>query len=364
MGRAGASVAVFTFAGISPFELGCVVEVFGLPRPELGPGWYDLKVCAESRAPMPVVGGFSIAAEYGLEDFAAADTLIVTAVPDVRGDVPPALIDALRRGYERGARIVSICSGAFALAAAGLLDGLEATTHWRYAELFARRFPTVRVNPEVLYVDGGQILTSAGSAAGLDLCLHLVRLDHGAAVANSVARRLVLPPHRDGGQAQFIEAAVLPVGAGDGVAGSMAWALENLAVPITVADLARVALMSQRTYLRRFGEMTGTSPLRWLIAQRITAVRELLETVDAPVEEIGAAVGLADPAGFRRHFARAVGAPPSAYRRTFRGSTAAIGSDQRLAASKSGAASESGAGAGAGERLSAATGPRTMMAGG
>ena len=316
------TVAVFTFAGMNPFELGCVIEVFGLSRPELDLTWYDLKVCAEARGPMRVVGGLSIAAEYGLEDFAAADTLVVTAVPDVRGAVSPALIAALQGGHARGARIVSICSGAFALAAAGLLDGLEATTHWQYAELFARRFPAVRVNPGVLYVDGGQILTSAGSAAGLDLCLHLVRLDHGAAVANSIARRLVLPPHRDGGQAQFIEAAVRPVGADGGVAESMTWALENLDAAITVADLARVAVMSQRTYIRRFAELTGTSPLRWLIAQRITAARALLETVDASVDEIGAAVGLADPAGFRRHFARAVGAPPSAYRRAFRGSTA------------------------------------------
>jgi AraC family transcriptional activator FtrA len=343
-GKRAPSVAVFAFPGMSTFELGCVIEVFGLPRPELDLVWYDLKVCAETSAPMRVVGGFSITAEYGLEDFAAADTLVVTAVPDVRGAIPPGLVAALRRGHARGARVVSICSGAFALAAAGLLDGLEATTHWRYAELLAQRFPAVRVSPDVLYVDSGQILTSAGSAAGLDLCLHLVRLDHGAAVANSVARRLVLPPHREGGQAQFIEAAVQPIGGrdrdrsgdghgsesggggegrngdrnGSGVVRSMSWALENLAEPISVADLARCALMSHRTYIRRFAEATGTSPLRWLVAQRIAAARVLLETVDAPIEEVGAAVGFADPAGFRRHFVRMVGAPPSAYRRTFR----------------------------------------------
>ena len=319
------SVAVFTFAGMNPFELGCVIEVFGLPRLELGRTWYDLKVCAETKAPMRVVGGLTIAADHGLEDFAAADTLVVTAVPDVRGPVPPALVDALRAGYARGARIVSICSGAFALAEAGLLDGLEATTHWQYAELLARRFPAVRVNPDVLYVDGGRILTSAGSAAGLDLCLHLVRLDHGAAAANSVARRLVLAPHREGGQAQFIEAPVRAVEAEGGVARSMAWALEHLAEPIAIADLARVALMSHRTYIRQFSRAAGTSPLRWLVAQRISAARALLETADASVEEIGAAVGLGDPAGFRRHFARAVGASPSAYRRVFRGTPVAGG---------------------------------------
>jgi AraC family transcriptional regulator, transcriptional activator FtrA len=359
------TVAVVAFPGMNPFELGCVIEVFGLPRPELelglGPdrAWYDFKVCAETRAPMAVVGGLRIGAEFGLADFAAADTLIVTAVPDVReriwssegadsaetetgaaeaeagrgrsrgrgkpeaaeeraGSVSPALLTALREGHARGARIVSICSGAFALAEAGLLDGLEATTHWQYADLLARRFPAVRVNPDVLYVDSGQILTSAGSAAGLDLCLHLIRLDYGAAIANSVARRLVLPPHRDGGQAQFIEGGVRPVDAsGGGVARSMAWALEHLAERIAVVDLARVAVMSERTYIRQFGRATGTAPLRWLVAQRVAAARALLETADASVEEIGAAVGFSDPAGFRRHFVRAVGASPSAYRRTF-----------------------------------------------
>lgn len=316
-------IAVFTFPGMNPFELGCVVEAFGLPRPELEQDlnrpWYDFKVCAEAPAPMPVVGGLSISAGFGMAQFAAADTMIVTAVPDVRAQsAPKALLQALRAGHARGARIVSICSGAFALAEAGLLDGLRATTHWQYADLLARRFPAVRVDPDVLYVDGGRVLTSAGSAAGLDLCLHLIRLDHGAAVANSVARRLVLPPHRDGGQAQFIEGGVRPVDAAyGGVARSMAWAMEHLAERVSVADLARVAVMSERTYIRQFGRATGTAPLRWLVAQRVAAARALLETADASVEEIGAAVGFTDPAGFRRHFARTVGAPPSAYRRAF-----------------------------------------------
>src|SRR5579859_7174089 len=202
------TVAVYAFDGMSPFELGYVVEVFGLPRPELGVPWYELKVCAESARPLRAVGGFTLATDYGLDDFAAADTVIVTAVPDVRGEVPAALISALRHAHERGARVVSICSGAFALAAAGLLDGREVATHWQYAELLQRRHPEIRVNPDVLYVDGDDILTGAGSAAGLDLCLHLVRKDHGARIANSVARRLVVPPHRDGGQAQFVEALV------------------------------------------------------------------------------------------------------------------------------------------------------------
>src|SRR5581483_7526065 len=313
------TVAVYAFDGMSPFELGCVVEVFGLARPELEVPWYELKVCAESAAPLRAVGGFTLATDCGMDEFVAADTVIVPAVADVRGEVSAGLVRALRSAYERGARVVSICSGVFALAAAGLLDDRAATTHWRYASLLAERFPQVRVNPDVLYVDEGRILTSAGSAAGLDLCLHLVRQDHGSAVANAVARRLVLPPHREGGQAQFIEAAVRPVPEDDGVARSLDWALENLARPIAVAQLAEVARMSPRSYIRHFARTTGTSPLRWLVNQRLAAARAMLETSDAPIEQVGAAVGFADAATFRHHFTRAVGTAPSAYRRTFRG---------------------------------------------
>ena len=188
-GRAGSTVvAGYLFDGMSAFELGCVTEVFALPRPELDVPWYEFRACAETTRPLRALGGFSLIAGHGMDEFAAADTLIVTAVPDVRRPVSPALVAALRTAHERGARIVSICSGAFALADAGLLDGRTATTHWRYAEVFRRRFPRVRLNPDVLYVADGPILTGAGSAAGLDLCLHLVRLDHGSAVANSVAQ--------------------------------------------------------------------------------------------------------------------------------------------------------------------------------
>lgn len=312
------TVAVYAFDGMSPFELGCVVEVFGLPRPELDVPWYELKVCAESAAPLRAVGGFTLATDCGMAEFVAADTVIVPAVADVRGEVSAGLVSALCSAYERGARVVSICSGVFALAAAGLLDNREATTHWRYANLLAERFPRVRVNPGVLYVDNGRVLTSAGSAAGLDLCLHLVRLDHGSTIANSVARRLVLPPHREGGQAQFIEAAVRPIGEDDAVARSLEWALAHLAEPIAIADLAGVARMSARSYLRHFARATGTTPLRWLVSQRIAAARPLLESTDAPVEQVGAAVGFADAATFRHHFTRSVGTSPSAYRRTFR----------------------------------------------
>nr|WP_234443680.1 helix-turn-helix domain-containing protein [Streptomyces sp. NRRL B-24484] len=318
------TVAVYAFDGMAPFELGVVVEVFGLARPELGgllaAPWYDVAVCAdEPGTPLNAVGGFSLTARHGLDDLAAADTVMVVAVPNpFGGAVSPGLVDALRTAHERGARIVSICSGAFALAAAGLLDGLEATTHWRYADLLQQRHPAVRVNPDVLYVDNGTVLTSAGSAAGIDLCLYLVRRDHGARVANTVARRFVVPPHRDGGQAQFIEAAVTPVAAeDDGVARSMQWALDQLAGPLTVPLLARAARMSERSYLRHFTARNGTSPMRWVTAQRIAASLPLLESPEGTVEEIAAAVGFESAATFRHHFGRTMRVSPTAYRRTF-----------------------------------------------
>ncbi|WP_344841421.1 DJ-1/PfpI family protein [Nonomuraea dietziae] len=311
------TVAALAFDGMSPFELGCVVEIFGLSRPELRVPWYDLKVCAEGNEPMRVVGGFSMRAEHGLDVLASADTVIVPGVADVRAPVSPALVAALRQAFERKARIVSICSGAFALAAAGLLDGREATTHWKYADLLQRRFPEIRVNTDVLYVDGGQILTSAGSAAGLDLLVHLVRTDHGATVANAVARRLVIPPHRDGGQAQFIQARGdagrrgRRGGQGDGVG----------AGPPERADQRRRSGEDGPhggAHLRQAIQgQTGTSPLRWVISQRVAASLPMLESTGAPVEEIGAAVGFESPVTFRHHFTRAMRTSPSAYRRAF-----------------------------------------------
>jgi AraC family transcriptional regulator, transcriptional activator FtrA len=311
-------IAVLAFDGMSPFETAIVVEVFGLPRPELEVDWYELAVCAATPGPLRTVGGMTLTAPFGLDAFAAADTLVVPGVPDVHGDVPEPVLDALRAAHARGARLVSICSGAFALAAAGILDGRAAATHWRYADELQRRYPRVRVDRDVLYVDGGDVLTSAGSAAGLDLCLHLVRADHGAAVANAVARRLVIPPHRDGGQAQFIEAPVPPGGEDDRVARSMSWALANLGEPITVPRLAREARMSTRSYLRHFARASGTSPMRWLIGQRVRASLALLETTDRPVEQIASVVGFDSAVTYRHHFARAMHTSPSAYRRVFR----------------------------------------------
>ncbi|MFI9319564.1 helix-turn-helix domain-containing protein [Kitasatospora aureofaciens] len=317
-------VAVYAFEGMAPFELGVVVEVFGLARPELGgllaAPWYGLKVCADRPGTaLDAVGGFALTARHGLDDLAAADTVVIPGVRNAfSGEVSPGLVEALRTAHERGARIVSICSGAFALAAAGLLDDKEATTHWRYAELLQQRHPRVRVNPDVLYVDNGDVLTSAGSAAGIDLCLHLVRRDHGAKVANSVARRFVVAPHRDGGQAQFIEAAVRPVEEDeDGIARSMQWALDHLSDPLTVSVLARAARMSDRSYLRHFTARNGTSPMRWVVTQRIAASLALLEAPEGSVEEIATAVGFESAATFRHHFGRVMRTSPTAYRRSF-----------------------------------------------
>ncbi|GGQ99826.1 transcriptional regulator FtrA [Actinoplanes ianthinogenes] len=308
---------MLAFDGMSVFELGIVSEVFGLPRPEFDRPWYDLTICAETPGPVRVVGGATLHTEHGLDTFAAAGTLIVPGVPDVRADPSPALVAALRTAHARGARIMSICSGAFALAGAGLLDGRRATTHWRYAELLRARHPHVQVDADVLYLDDGDVLTSAGSAAGLDLCLHVIRRDHGPAIANAVARRLVVQPHRDGGQAQFIEAPVADDPADDRLARSMEWALGNLAEPITVEVLARRAHMSARTYLRHFARATGTTPIRWLIGQRVHASLALLETTGTPIEEVAAAVGFDSPVTYRHHFTRAMRTSPSAYRKAF-----------------------------------------------
>jgi AraC family transcriptional activator FtrA len=311
------TVSVLAFEGMSVFETGIVTEVFGLPRPEFDVPWYELTLCAERPGPVRVIGGASLHTPHGLDDFAAADTVIVPGVSDVRVDPSQELVAALRQAHERGARVMSICSGAFALAAAGLLDGRRATTHWRYAERLRRRYPAVDVDPDVLYVDGGDVLTSAGSAAGLDLCLHVVRRDFGAAIANAVARRLVIQPHRDGGQAQFVEAPVAEDPDDDRVAGSMAWALANLTAAITVETLARRAHMSPRTYLRHFARATGTSPIRWLVNQRVQASLALLETTQAPVEEVARAVGFDTPVTYRHHFGQTMKTSPSAYRRAF-----------------------------------------------
>ena len=316
--RVSHRVAALAFEGLAPFELGVAAEIFALDRPELNvPWWYSFALCAERPGPFRAVGGFDLVASHGLDTLVAADSVIVLGCPDVLSDPSPELVDALRAAHGNGARLVSICSGAFTLAATGLLDGREATTHWRYAGLLQRRFPNVRVNAGVLYVDCGDVLTSAGTAAGIDLCLHIVRRDHGAQIANRVARRMVVAGHREGGQAQFVEAPVPERIVDDPIARATWWALEHLAEPLTVTEFARRAYLSARQFSRRFRAATGTSPGAWLLRQRLQASLPLLEQSEASVEAIGRLVGLPSPAGFRRHFRSAFGVPPSVYRRSF-----------------------------------------------
>lgn len=309
---------MLAYDGMSAFEIGIVTEVFGLPRPEFDVPWYELTICAESPGSVRVIGGASLSTPHGLDVFADSDTVIVPGVPDVGADPSPELIAALRRAHHNGARIMSICSGAFALAGAGMLDGRRATTHWLYADRFRQRYPGVHLDPDVLYIAEGTLLTSAGSAAGLDLCMHVVRQDHGAAIANAVARRLVIQPHRDGGQAQFIETPLAARPDDARIARSMAWVLAHLTESVTVETLAAKAHMSARTYLRHFAGATGTTPIRWLVNQRVQASLALLETSGDPIEKIAAAVGFDTAVTYRHHFNRIMRTSPSAYRRAFR----------------------------------------------
>lgn len=307
-------VALAVTDGIPLFELAVPAAVFGVDRPDLVDPWYELIVCS---APGARVGGFFRAdTPYGLDELAKADTVIVPACHDVIEDPPGELVDAVKAAHAAGARIASICTGAFVLAEAGLLDGRRATTHWMHAEKLARRYPRVEVDPGVLYLDEGDILTSAGKAAGLDLCLHMVRTDHGSTIANALARRLVIAPHRPGGQAQFI-ANPIPAGDEHGLSEVLSWALAHLHEPLTVADLARRAHTSPRNLNRQFGALVGATPLQWLLTQRIARAQELLENSGEGVDVIAGRVGMGSAATLRRHFNRAVGVPPDAYRRTF-----------------------------------------------
>ena len=314
-GVALTNVAVLVYDGVAPFELGVLCEAFGLDRTDHGVPLLDFALCAESADPIPTSMGFSIQVTEGLARAAEADLVAVPAVP--RGyAVPEPIVETLRAAYDRGARLLSVCSGAFALGAAGLLDGRECTTHWMHTDELARRFPRAKVVPEVLYVDSGQVVTSAGTAAGLDACLHVWRQEYGAAVASMIARRAVVPPHRDGGQAQFIARAVPDCDAVT-LGPLLAWVLENLGEQHSVDSLARRAHMSPRTFARRFRDETGTTPHSWLTAQRVAAAEELLETTDRPVEWISAEVGFGNAAALRHHFQRARGVSPQQYRRTF-----------------------------------------------
>lgn len=308
------TVALAVTDGMLHFELGVAYEVFASVPDGVTVPWYDVAVCGSETVR---VGRFGLEPDHGLDRLHRADTVIVPAWADIEKDPPADLITAVRAAHEAGARVASLCTGAFVLAAAGLLDGRRATTHWAHTEALASRHPRVEVDPDVLYVDDGSVLTSAGKAAALDLCLHLVRLDHGSSIANAAARRLVVPPHRAGGQAQFVST---PVPAQDNhpLAALLPWVLERLDRPLTVEDLARRARMSTRHLSRHFRAATGTTPLQWLLTQRIRRAQELLETTDDSVDAVATATGMGTATTLRRHFNRTVGVPPDTYRRTFR----------------------------------------------
>jgi AraC family transcriptional activator FtrA len=307
-------VAVLVYDGLCTFEFGIAVELFGLPRPELA-DWYRFRVCAAEPGPLRATGGFLIEAPGGLAELEAAGTIVVPGWRDIAEPPPAALLDSLRRAHANGARLVSICSGVFVLAATGLLAGKRATTHWRHVERLAAAHPDIRVEPDVLYIDEGQILTSAGSAAGLDLGLHLIRRDFGPAIANQVARRLVIPPHRDGGQAQFIDRPVQVEGAA--LAGLFDWIRANLTETLSIAQLARRAGLSERTFLRRFGAATGTTPNDWIIAVRLARARELLEGTDLAVERVATDSGFGTADTLRHHFRTRLQTSPQRYRDRF-----------------------------------------------
>lgn len=312
----GPLVVALLYDGLCTFEFGIVAEVFGLARPELGPGWYRFASCAIEPGPLRAHGGFSILPDGGMELLDNADLIVVPGWKGAEVSVPEDLLVRLRAAYARGARLASICSGAFVLAATGLLDGAEATTHWRYADALRRQFPKIAVDETSLYRCADRIFTSAGSAAGIDLLIEIVRQDFGAAAANSVARRIVMPAHRSGGQAQFLERPVRIRSEGQ-VAPLLDQVRLDLHKPWTIDGLARAAKMSKRTFERRFLEATGTSPGAWLIAERVEAAKHILSETTRPMEEIAEAVGLGSAHALRHHFRQRVKLSPNEYRQRF-----------------------------------------------
>ncbi|MFL6000134.1 MAG: GlxA family transcriptional regulator [Streptomyces sp.] len=317
------NVAAVVLDGVNPFELGVVCEVFGTDRSDDGLPVYDFAVASAEGPTLTSRAGFAVHVEHGLERLESADLIAVPACARYETrDFPPELLEALRSGVERGARVLSVCSGVFLLAAAGLLDGRRCTVHWHHAEELARAYPRLTVEPDVLYVDEDPVITSAGTAAGIDACLHIVRKEQGPEVANKIARRMVVPPHREGGQAQYIERP-LPRSKCDTVGEVLVWMEQHLDEEVTVEQLAERAHMSPRTFARRFQQETGTTPYRWILRQRVLLAQRLLEATDETVDAIAGRAGFGTAAALRHQFLRAVGTTPNAYRRTFQGPEAA-----------------------------------------
>lgn len=303
---------------VQAFELGVVCEVFGVDRTDDGLPCFDFAVCGVDLEPIPAAGGMTIRPQYRLDRAASADLLVIPAWSEPLGDPPEPLLDALRAGVDRGARVLGVCSGAFALAASGLLNGRRATCHWKYAKSLAERFPLIDVDYDKLYVVDGPMITSAGTAAGIDACLHLVRTEYGAKVANGIARRMVVPPHRDGGQAQYVDTPVPQLHAiADDLGCALAWAQSHLHEDITVARLAMRTHMSTRTFARRFVARTGTTPHQWITRQRVILAQRLLEEDTLDVDQVASRCGFGSSDLLRHHFAKSIGISPSSYRRKF-----------------------------------------------
>ncbi|GGR77460.1 AraC family transcriptional regulator [Streptomyces aureoverticillatus] len=311
-------VAVLLFSGGPIFESSIPLSVFGIDRQDAGVPRYRLLVCAGEEGPLRTTGGLELTAPHGLEAISRAGTVVVPAWRSITSPPPLEALDALRRAHEEGARIVGLCTGAFVLAAAGLLDGRPATTHWMYAPTLAKRYPSVHVDPRELFVDDGDVLTSAGTAAGIDLCLHIVRTDHGNEAAGALARRLVVPPRRAGGQERYLDRSLPEEIGADPLAEVVAWALEHLHEQFDVETLAARAYMSRRTFDRRFRSLTGSAPLQWLITQRVLQAQRLLETSDYSVDEVAGRCGFRSPVALRGHFRRQLGSSPAAYRAAYR----------------------------------------------
>jgi transcriptional regulator GlxA family with amidase domain len=309
-------VVALCLDGVVAFDLTAATQVFGVAWGHGGKQLYEVSTCSEEGAEVTTTTGFSISPARGLDALQSADTVVVPGYFAVLEPPLATVTDALRDAAGRGARVISVCTGAFALAHAGLLDGRRATTHWAFAEHLAARFPAIEVDPAALYVDEGDVMTSAGLSAGIDLALHVVREDFGAAAGESVARHMVAAPHREGGQAQFIKRP--PLGEPGSLEETRCWASERLADPLDVAAMARHARVSPRTFARRFREETGTTPLRWLLAQRVLEARRLLEDSDLPIEEVAWRSGFGTAASLREHFRRSTATTPTAYRRSFR----------------------------------------------